>query len=242
MKKEIKNKDWREGLQKEGAARWIKLANGAVVVVTLAVSFLTFAELMIAMILSAVLWVLSVVLITVFPVYFSPALGTERRRLGCKTKTVDLSFPLVLAPFAFYFNFTKNFDVDEKGYLWLFAVLATASFVLLVYTFCRDFRDYFKSIIATLACSVLLFYGAMGYINHYAKPGKHYEECTVVELTSIGSRMVSHLCFVKFKDGDLKRISIGADDYYKTYVGDTAYVYRGRGALGIKYYHLKLSE
>lgn len=244
--KKIQNKDWREGLQKESVVKWVKYINAAVVVVTAAVLVLTFAGFALAMAFSAVLWVLSVVLITVLPLYFSPVLGRERRRVGCKTKTVDLTFPLVMAPLTFFLNFKDDFTIaTSNGRLLLFAMalVATATFILLMYLYCKDFGENLRATIGVFLLSGLLFYGAVGYINHYAKPNKYYEECTVTELIEYsGAKLISHRCFVKFKDGSIKRVKIKTDDFRKIYKGATVYVYRGGGALGIRYYHLKLCE
>lgn len=239
--KEIK--DWREGFQREGSLWWMRLTSVALVATSLVVGFMALADMAYAVPLCVALWLLTVVLMVVFPAYFSPLLSRERRQLGYTVKTVDLSPPFVISSLALFLNFLGEFTI-EGDFLWLLtiAALATASFLFLMHTLCRDFREHFVLALCVLGLSLLFFVGVAGYVNHCATPDSQYEKCTVTDFYEGGGRNVSYRCLIRLPNGTYEILGLRFSEYDKLVKGDVVYVYRGHGLLGVKYYHVKLEQ
>lgn len=244
-RKQRVKEDWRKEKQNPAVVKHLKYANAAINVVCFVCLF---SQIGIGSgwvsLLCALLFVGAVVLCVTLPQYFSFMDKRTRRHYGYTAYAVDLCFPVIGSGVALSMGFLRAFTViNTSGYLWLLiiAAAATASFILVMHMLCRDFKEHFGAVFGILWISVFFFFGAAGYINHYANIGKEYEPCPVIALEqSPSSKNVTYYCFVELPNGRMGRLGVSYDVYRELSEGDTVYVCSGYGALGVEYAHLRL--
>lgn len=168
-----------------------------------------------------------------FAQYFSILGKKEFRQTGSRARVCHIEHAFLAPCLGLAWRAMEDYCCLDWPLMLIASLILGIVFAGILYRCSRECRESTALTVMVIFFSVLLAFGMVGHVNHYANRNPEPPQVCRVEEEFI--RKKTYCCIVRLDSGEEIEITVSKAVYEQTQPGDSLLVFCGKGALGIEY-------